>query len=361
MKTIDLFAGMGGAHLAGAYLDWDIIASVERNEACQEVLRRHFPDMPVYDDVLTFHGTGTGADLVTMGFPCKNISQAGDQTGLQETEEGEEPNQSSLFFAGVRIAAEARAPFLFIENVFNFLSNGKTRKGEDLYIALTHLQKKGYGDVRWTTNRASDVGAPHQRARVWLLARYTGSVGFEGEWARRLAGRSMEWPVKGEVSGNRFDVHQEKLPILEGGILWPTMRASDYKGVGPVGSTSHEKMAAQNYLTATIQDVTGISGNLNPEWCEPFMGWPVGWTIGDEGRWFADEDMWPMPRGVEQHDWEAPRLIPKTGNTGKRVPVSRADRIEALGNCWVPQQAVAAWNELHRPPPAGRVQLNLLK
>lgn len=352
MKTIDLFAGMGGAHLAGDYLGWNIIASVERNEACQEVLRRHFPDVSVYDDVLTFSGTGTGAQLVTMGFPCKNLSVAGKKQGIVEGDE------SKLFFAGVRIAAEAKAPFLFIENVFNFLRNGRTRRGEDFWIALTHLQQMGYGKVRWTTNRASDVGAPHQRARVWLLAELTGSSSA-GSWAREHETHDMEWPVKGMVDKNDFEVHQESLTTLRDDDLWPTMRASDYKGVGPIGSASHEAHVEQGYLTATIQDVEGVSGNLNPLWCEPFMGWPVGWTAGEEGRWFAEEGMWPMRKGIPQHAWEAPRLVPKEGKRSV-VKVSRADRIEALGNCWVPQQAVAAWNELHRPPPRGRMQLNLI-
>ena len=68
-----------------------------------------------------------------------------------------------------------------------------------------------------------------------------------------------------------------------------------------------------------------------------------------------------MRKGIYQHEWEAPRLIPKTGQR-ENVVVTRAERIKALGNAWVPQQAVAAYKELTGAPGRiqGRLQLNLI-
>lgn len=60
--------------------------------------------------------------------------------------------------------------------------------------------------------------------------------------------------------------------------LWPTPRESEWKGTGPIGSASHEYRLGKFYLDATVQEETGESGPLNPEWVEWLMGYPIGWT-----------------------------------------------------------------------------------
>tara|TARA_R100000808_G_scaffold552_2_gene2831 strand:- start:252 stop:623 length:372 start_codon:yes stop_codon:yes gene_type:complete len=60
--------------------------------------------------------------------------------------------------------------------------------------------------------------------------------------------------------------------------MWPTPRASEWKGVGPLGSKSHQYRLDKSYLDATVQEAEGRTGKLNPEWVEWLMGWPIGWT-----------------------------------------------------------------------------------
>jgi hypothetical protein len=60
--------------------------------------------------------------------------------------------------------------------------------------------------------------------------------------------------------------------------LWPTPRASEWKGTGPIGSSSHQHRLSRSYLDATVQDREQTSGPLNPPWVEWLMGWPVGAT-----------------------------------------------------------------------------------
>lgn len=60
--------------------------------------------------------------------------------------------------------------------------------------------------------------------------------------------------------------------------LWPTPRASEWKGTGPIGSSSHQHRLSRSYLDATVQDRDQSSGPLNPPWVEWLMGWPVGAT-----------------------------------------------------------------------------------
>ena len=61
-------------------------------------------------------------------------------------------------------------------------------------------------------------------------------------------------------------------------LSWPTPRASEYKGVGPLNSKSHNHMLEKKYLNATVQHVEQTTGSLNPTWVEWLMGLPSGWT-----------------------------------------------------------------------------------
>ena len=60
--------------------------------------------------------------------------------------------------------------------------------------------------------------------------------------------------------------------------MWPTPRASEWKGTGPLGSKSHNHRLEKGYLDATVQERGQVSGSLNPAWVEWLMGYPEGWT-----------------------------------------------------------------------------------
>ena len=60
--------------------------------------------------------------------------------------------------------------------------------------------------------------------------------------------------------------------------MWPTPRASEWKGTGPLGSKSHNHRLEKGYLDATVQERSQVSGSLNPAWVEWLMGYPEGWT-----------------------------------------------------------------------------------
>tara|TARA_R100000700_G_C3179653_1_gene156594 strand:- start:7525 stop:7992 length:468 start_codon:yes stop_codon:yes gene_type:complete len=60
--------------------------------------------------------------------------------------------------------------------------------------------------------------------------------------------------------------------------LWPTPRASEWKGVGPLGSKSHLHRLEKGYLDASVQEAEQVTGKLNPTWVEWLMGFPIGWT-----------------------------------------------------------------------------------
>lgn len=66
--------------------------------------------------------------------------------------------------------------------------------------------------------------------------------------------------------------------------IWPSPRASEYKGVGPLGSKSHDYRVQKGYLDATVQDEEQRTGALNPDWTEWLMGYPIGWTDIADGQ-----------------------------------------------------------------------------
>ena len=82
-----------------------------------------------------------------------------------------------------------------------------------------------------------------------------------------------------QVRGEGKTVGTKRGTTLGGAVrLWPTPRASEWKGVGPLGSKSHKHRVKKGYLDATVQEVGQVTGQLNPNWVEWLQGYPIGWT-----------------------------------------------------------------------------------
>lgn len=108
--------------------------------------------------------------------------------------------------------------------------------------------------------------------------------------------------------------------------LWPTPRASEWKGVGPLGSKSQDYRLAKGYLDATVQDAEQRTGALNPDWVEWLMGFPIGWTNLEIG----DPDLVDV-------DWSSdPADAGEVARVASGVP-RRRERLTALGNGVVPE------------------------
>jgi DNA (cytosine-5)-methyltransferase 1 len=168
MKTMHLFAGIGGGLLADLILGHEPIVAVEWDSYAGKVLRERaadgwFPGLSVWEgDVRLFDPSEYAGkvDCIHAGFPCQDISVAGKQAGVSEG------TRSGLYREVLRIAGIVKPRFLFLENVSAILSNG-------LGTVLADLAAMGY-DSRWICIRASDVGAPHHRDRWFALCTYTG-------------------------------------------------------------------------------------------------------------------------------------------------------------------------------------------
>ena len=161
LRVLDLFSGIGGFSLglerAGGF---ETVAFCEIEPYCRRVLKKHWPDVPCYEDVRTLTADtlrrdGIAVDVICGGFPCQDISFAGKGAGLA----GE---RSGLWFEYARLIGELRPRFVIVENVGALLSRG-------LDAVLGTLAALGY-DAEWDCIPASAVGAPHVRDRVWIVA-----------------------------------------------------------------------------------------------------------------------------------------------------------------------------------------------
>ena len=171
-----LFAGIGGFDLgferAGMACKWQ----VEIDNYATKVLAKHWPNVHRERDIRECgkHNLER-VDVICGGFPCQDISYAGQGAGL----DGE---RSGLFFESVRVVRELRPRIVVLENVAALLTRGLGR-------VLGTLAEIGY-DAEWHCIPAAAVGAPHARDRVWIVA-YTPSKRLEG-WSSPISTRTAQ-------------------------------------------------------------------------------------------------------------------------------------------------------------------------
>lgn len=165
MKVLDLFSGIGGFSLGLERAGFETVAFCEIDKHAQQVLRKHWPQVPIYEDVrgitharLTADGV-PAIDVVTGGFPCQDVSSAGRQAGIT----GE---KSGLWGELCRIIGELRPKYATVENVSNLLAG---ESGLWFGRVLGDLAEIGF-DAIWHCIPAAYVGAPHSRDRVWIVA-----------------------------------------------------------------------------------------------------------------------------------------------------------------------------------------------
>jgi len=162
LNELALFAGAGGGILGGHLLGWRTVCAVEWEPYPASVLvaRQNdglFPPFPIWDDIQTFDGNPWRGivDVVSGGFPCTDISAAGKGAGI----DGE---ASGMWREMARVICEVRPRFVFVENSPMLTSRGLGR-------VLGDLAAMGF-DARWGVLGAADVGANHQRDRIWIVA-----------------------------------------------------------------------------------------------------------------------------------------------------------------------------------------------
>jgi DNA (cytosine-5)-methyltransferase 1 len=166
---VSLFAGVGGFDLAMERNGVKVVATVEIDKKCNEVLAKHFPSAKQFTDVQTVTGKelidagfNPTRGIITGGFPCQDLSVAGKRAGLA----GE---RSGLFWEIRRLVEETQTEWFILENVPGLLSSNG---GKDFGIVLREMANLGYS-IGWRVLDAQYFGVPQRRRRVFIVGSRT--------------------------------------------------------------------------------------------------------------------------------------------------------------------------------------------
>lgn len=281
LRVLDLFSGIGGFSLGlertGGF---ETVAFCEIEDYPRKVLAKHWPGVPIYDDVRNLTAErlaidGIGVDVITGGFPCQDISIAGKQAGIGGG------TRSGLWSEIARLIGELRPQYAIMENVTALLSGDS---GRWFGRILGDLAEIGY-DAEWHCIPASELGANHHRDRVWIVAHPCGD-------------RKDEFREGGIVCNELRECSQTKHQRDE--LEYGSGRYSDVADTGSNGSQGIRKNRR-----ATRQ--TGLCGGA---------GWDeIKNLLRDTSGWAVEPAVGRVANGIS----------------------ARSHRLKGLGNAVVPQ------------------------
>lgn len=299
INGLDLFSGIGGISIALS--PWvRTVAYCEQDRYAQSVLLSRQSEgklhrAPIWDDVQTLTGPMLPPiDIIFGGFPCQDISVAGNGVGL-------EGKRSGLFYEIIRLTKETGAPFVFLENVPAI----RTRGLREVIGAFTEI---GY-DCRWTCLSAASVGAPHKRERWFLLAYFNGAKLREQSGRQRGALReSSTFPG---INGEKEFVADAK-----------SKRCGEARAVRHSESSKRLASGSEKMADPMCKGLEGLPG---AEIQRPKGREQVSATSIFSEQWWSTE--------------------PNVGRVANGVHL-RAHRIKCLGNSVVPLQVREAFRAL---------------
>lgn len=321
-----LFSGIGGIDVAFAAAGFDIRFQVEIDDYCRKVLRKHapryWPNATQHVDIRDVGRAELGTvDVLFGGFPCQDISIAGNGAGL----EGE---RSGLWYEFRRLISDIRPRFVFVENVPAITTRGGT-------TILAHLTALGY-DAPWGIVGAADAGAPHQRNRWWCVAhRQCGRC--EQQSALPYGNTNQDGNVSPCSAGWESIVHAalagcETVSDATGSGLegtderWTQFSQPAGCDHSHVGDTQRDRRPAPSSIDEVCRGSCNPSVRDDPSQHVPKSG--LGRSANGIPVWL-DRPRFPAGSNQPQHAWEPPRQIVQRGADWQ-------GRIKALGNAVVP-------------------------
>ena len=163
-----LFSGVGGFDMGFDQAGYDCVFQVEWDKNCQQILTKHWPEVPKWLDVQEVNGAEIPpCDVLTFGSPCQDLSVAGKRAGL-------DGDRSSMFYEATRIIKEMRDatesvyPRIVVwENVPGAITSNN---GADFGQVLDTLADIGAVDIHWSVLDAQYFGVPQRRRRIFVVA-----------------------------------------------------------------------------------------------------------------------------------------------------------------------------------------------
>lgn len=302
IRVVSLFAGIGGFDRAFDLADGKVVLQCEYDSFCQSVLRRHWPKVPMANDIRTLIADEIpDADVWTAGFPCQDVSLARGNHGRS----GFNGNHTSLFFKLMDLIEVKQPPVVLLENVVGLLNS---HKGRDFALVLRELTTAGYA-VSWRVLNARYFGAPQSRSRVFLCA-------WRGDYRRALS--ALFEPTL-----------STKLPSERLGFMTPTAHRSGaiVPQVAYCVAATSGRHTGNDWSRSYISYADRVR-RPTPTESERLQGFPAGWSMPEEN--------YPCP--MRGNDGERYRAI---GNA-VAVPVVK----------WIANRIV----ELYRTPGVSRTE-----
>lgn len=269
LRVLDLFSGIGGFSLG---LDrtggFETVAFCEIEDYPRRVLAKHWPGVPIYDDVRTLTADalardGIDVDVICGGFPCQDLSFAGKRAGIEGA-------RSGLWREYARLIGEIRPRYVLVENVPGLLNLG-------MGAVLGDLAALGY-DATWDCIPASAVGAPHRRDRVWIIAhtnsnsKHAGPVDAEAQGAPQSVADADDTGSQGRFGGQLPERTREWTSWTGSPSMADAYRCdgNGWGGDVQVGRKRRKSQAAQHDNTrgnewSVEPDVGRVAARISPE------------------------------------------------------------------------------------------------
>ena len=328
LKLIDTFSGIGGFSLAAEQIvgGFETVAFVECEPYCQKILKKHWPTVPIYDDIRTYKPEPYSASVVVGGFPCQDLSVSGRGEGIKKD------TRSGLFYELLRVIRLVRPRFVVLENVSAILTNG-------LDTVLGELFEAGY-DAEWACFPASMVGACHQRDRWWAIAYPTSAGTWENE--HRLWRQSQRGCLQADRDSNQQISKSTSNPTSFRSRTQGEIQAGGNSPNGSIASNSDslqrldllrqqpkQRQETQQGISNSCSRSTSNSKSIGMERMRS------SWQQIQSKMEGAGVSKWRYERDLLSPDWRSYTSQPvlRRGDDGLS---RRVDRLRALGNTVLP-------------------------
>ena len=317
-RVAGLFAGIGGIELGLSKAGHETTVLCENDPSAKAVLQARFPETPLVDDVRKLEKLPKGTDLLAAGFPCQDLSQAGETRGIKG-------GRSGLVGEVFRLLETHDVPWVLLENVPFMLRLGR---GAAMSFIVKRLEQLGY---KWAYRviDARAFGLPQRRERVYLLASREADPGpllFKGD---------KQPPDGGDYRGRACGFYW-----TEGirGLGWAVGAVPTLKGGSTVGIPSPPAIWLPDgrIVTPNLRDAERLQG-FRADWTKPAekvgrasFRWklvgnavsvPVAHWIGDRLARFDADKYWDDHDGIVDGAWPSAAF----GNDGctLRVDLSK--------------------------------------
>ena len=313
-KLLDLFSGIGGFSFAADKFGIKTIAFVEKEPFCQKVLKKHWNDVPIIDDIRKVKGDNYGSTtIVSGGFPCQPFSVAGKRKGTDD--------DRYLWDETIRVVAECKPRWFIGENVDGLVN---IQDGMVLRQVQDDLEKEGF-QVQCLVIPASGVGAWHQRKRVWIIAysEHNGLYRPKGDATIKSSNQSEEWVSIGDdknvSNANSGELHGCMSTSRLCGEKLKGLDSNEEKDRNEIWSET-ERCGEQVADRGNVSDSDKQRTQIQTKRKQPSI--KVSGSTEQKSWWQTQSKLCGVPNGISYE-----------------LDKGRVNRLKALGNSIVPQIA----------------------